>query len=215
MGSDGGSDRTLVDSVTDRGPTGHSGAVTNASHRAARTGTPWDEPAPTIEQLYELHFDFIWRSLRRLGVPDGALDDAVQEVFITAYHRLESFEGRSSVRSWLFGIAIHVAQRSYRTARRRPDRALEEVASLGTSQGPHDAAEHAEAIRLVYELLDGLDLDRRAIFVLAELEEMTGPEIADALGVELNTVYSRLRAARRDFNSALARHRARDRWRQP
>ena len=133
--------------MTDRGTTGHSGAVTNASHRAARTGTPWEEPAPTIEQLYERNFDFIWRSLRRLGVPDAALDDAVQEVFITAYHRLESFEGRSSVRSWLFGIAIHAAQRSYRAARLRPERALVEVAEVGTARGPHDAAEHAEAIR--------------------------------------------------------------------
>ena len=188
----------------------HSGLVTHSSHRAARAGSQWDQPNPTIEQLYEHHFDFIWRSLRRLGVSDEALDDAVQEVFITAYRALDSFEGRSSVRSWLFGIAIHVARRAYRTAQRRHERALGTVPDLAGGRGPHEAVEHREAVGLFYELLDSLELNRRGVFVLAELEEMTGPEIADALGVELNTVYSRLRAARRDFNSALARHRARN-----
>jgi len=189
--------------------------VNTAPSQTSKGDESCADPLPGLEELYELHFDFIWRSLRRLGVSDGALDDAVQEVFITAHQRLESFEGRSSVRSWLFGIAIHVAQRAHRTAQRQPVGDLPDGLLESPTRGPHDLAEQNESVRLLYQLISGMDLERRAVFVLAELEEMTAPEIADALGIPVNTVYSRLRVARRDFNAALARHRARDCWRQP
>jgi RNA polymerase sigma-70 factor (ECF subfamily) len=189
--------------------------VNTAPSQTSKGDESCADPLPGLEELYERHFDFIWRSLRRLGVADGALDDAVQEVFITAYQRLDAFEGRSSVRSWLFGITIHVAQRAHRNAKRQPVGEANEARLEACASGPHDLAEHNESVRLLHQLISAMDLERRAVFVLTELEEMTAPEIADALGIPVNTVYSRLRIARRDFNAALARHRARDRWRQP
>ena len=167
----------------------------------------------TWEELYEEHFDFVWRSLRRLGVPVSGLDDAAQEVFLVAFRRASNFEGRSTLKTWLFGIAYNVARHSARDGIRREEPLPENVASAATNQ--EEAMSRAEAVRALYEVLDGLDADKRAVFVMAELEEMTAPEISDISGIPLNTVYSRLRAARSDFDVALRRRRARDEWRRP
>src|SRR5882672_886762 len=168
------------------------------------------ETPPTFEALYEEHFDFVWRSLRRLGIPAPSIDDAVQDVFLVVHRRLGEFEGRSSVKTWLFGIALRVASVHRRAAARRPTEPLtEEPADAAAPPAAEALSEAREAARLVHQLLDCLDEDRRAVFVLSELEQMTAPEISMALGVNLNTVYSRLRLARRDFDAALARHRAR------
>jgi RNA polymerase sigma-70 factor (ECF subfamily) len=168
------------------------------------------DAAPSFEVVYEEHFDFVWRSLRRLGIADAQVDDAVQDVFVVVHRRLGEFEGRSTMKTWLFGIALRVASVHRRTAARRPTEPLDEDLPDQAGNLPADAlSEAAEAARLVHRLLDCLDEDRRAVFVLAELEQMTAPEISVALGVNLNTVYSRLRLARRDFDAALARHRAR------
>ena len=72
-----------------------------------------------------------------------------------------------------------------------------------------------EAVRTLHTILDELDDEKREVFVLAELEQMTVPEIADAVEANVNTVYSRLRAARREFDQAVLRHRAREQWREP
>jgi RNA polymerase sigma-70 factor (ECF subfamily) len=173
---------------------------------------------PAVEaswsDFYEQHFEFVWRSLRRLGVPQASVDDATQEVFIVAFRREGEFEGRSSVKSWLFGIALFVARRSARTASRRRAEELPECLVDSRGLNPQESAARTEAIRALYRVLDELDADKRAVFVMAELEQMTAPEIAEATQTPLNTVYSRLRMARMDFDKALARHRARDEWRQ-
>lgn len=165
-----------------------------------------------FEDVYEEHFEFVWRSVRRLGVPDAAVDDAVQDVFVVVHRRGSEFEGRSSVRTWLFGIVVHVA-RAYR--RRKSLDAVADPDTLEDSgrRGPQAAAEAAEAMRVLYEVLDTLDDDKREVFVLMELEEMTAPEAADVLSVKLNTVYTRLRAARRDVDAEVQRRAARDEWR--
>jgi RNA polymerase sigma-70 factor (ECF subfamily) len=167
---------------------------------------------PTWEELYEQHFDFVWRSLRRLGVAPSLLDDAAQEVFIVAFRRSGEFEGRSTLKTWLFGIAWNVARHAARSSVRREEPLPEHVVSPAASQ--EERASRAEAVRTLYDVLDGLDAEKRAVFVMAELEEMTAPEIAEITAVPLNTVYSRLRAARADFDVALKRRRARDEWRQ-
>lgn len=174
----------------------------------------------SFEQVYGEHFAFVWRSVRRLGVADEQVDDVVQEVFLVVYQRLGSFEGRSSMRTWLFGITLGLV-RNHRRALRRKRAALPgasgpvEVEALRDRREvePHARAEKAEAVRILYGILDELDDDRRAVFVMAELEQLPVPEMAEALGVNINTVYSRLRAARRDVNEAVARVRARDGWR--
>jgi RNA polymerase sigma-70 factor, ECF subfamily len=162
--------------------------------------------------LYDAHFDFVWRSLRRLGVPLHALDDAAQEVFLVALRRHDEFEGRSAIKTWLFGIAWNVARSLARSPSRREE-ALPDGVADAQELGPQEAASRSEAIRMLYALLDELESERRAVFVMSELEEMSAPEIAEITGTPLNTVYSRLRAARSDFDAALKRRRARDDWR--
>src|SRR5271166_2674926 len=171
----------------------------------------------TFEDVYGGHFEFVFRSARRLGVDPSAVDDVVQETFLVAHRRLEEFEGRSSLRTWLFGILRRIVRDHRRTARRKsPERAPGDRVDLealrSREAGPHERAEEAEAVRILYALLDALDEDKREVFVLAELEQMRVPEIADAIDVNLNTVYTRLRAARRLFEKAVAERRARDPW---
>jgi RNA polymerase sigma-70 factor (ECF subfamily) len=165
---------------------------------------------PSIVEVYEAHVDFVWRSARRLGVAEHMLDDAVQDVFLAAHRRLPDFEGRASVRTWLFAIAIRVVRDYRRRARRKPWTPLfGEDPPDSHQRGPEALAMQGQATQLLRELLEQLDDGKREVLVLTELEHMTAPEISAALGLNVNTVYARLRAARRELNAALARHRAR------
>ncbi len=163
-------------------------------------------PRLRFEKVYEAEFDFAWRSLRRLGVPPPALEDAAQDLFVVVNRRLNEFEGRSSLRTWIFSIAIRVAkEHARRHARQRLPVDLEPPQ---VPRPPHELMEQTEAVALLDRLLGLLDEDRRAVFVLAELEQMSVPEIATAIGANVNTVYTRLRAARQRFNQLLSEHRA-------
>lgn len=167
--------------------------------------------ALTFEGVYEEHFEFVWRSVRRLGIDDDAMDDVVQEVFLVVYRRLADFEGRSSVKTWLFGIALRVARTHRRGLARKGglDPLPPQMADVD-QKGPEAAASQNEARRMLDRLLGELDEDKRAVFVLSELEQMTAPEIAEAIGVKVNTVYSRLRAARTAFEAAVQRQKAKE-----
>lgn len=157
-----------------------------------------------FDQVYEAEFDFVWRSLRLLGVPPNAVEDATQDVFSVVSRRLGGFEGRSSLRTWLFAILQRVAANQRRTTRRkeRPLAPLEEgVASLAPTQ--HSQLEAAESIDLVQRFSDTLDTDRRAVFVLALLEELPAPEVSEVLGIPVNTVYSRVRHLREGLRRML------------
>jgi RNA polymerase sigma-70 factor (ECF subfamily) len=168
---------------------------------------------PAFEAVYDAHFPYIWRAVQRLGVHPSHVDDVVQEVFLTAHRKLGSFEGRSGLRTWLYGIALRTA-RAYRRRVARDGPVLETVTvPAPVASRPDARAEHAQAVRVVNGLLDALEDDQREVFVLTELEQLSAPEIAEALGLKLNTVYSRLRRAREAFAAAAARYRAKDRWR--
>ena len=157
---------------------------------------------PDLATLFRGHFDFVWRVARSLGVPSAALDDTVQDVFLTVHRRLHEFEGRSSLQTWIYAI-------TYRTAlnyRRRDQRQrCEEIVVEPETElpGPGERLERARAGRFVMQFLDGVSADKRDVFVLSVLEELTAPEVAEILGVKLNTVYSRLRLVRADFKLAL------------
>lgn len=175
---------------------------------------------PTFEDVYDAHFAFVWRSARALGVPPHAVDDVAQEIFVTVHKRLDDFEGRSSVRTWLYGIARNVVRAHRRTAKKHAPGAPStdlpiDPDSLGDApeNGPEQRAARAEAARVLVTLLDTLSDDQREVFVLAELEQLRAQEIADMLQENVNTVSSRLRLAREAFAEAAARHRARDAWR--
>jgi RNA polymerase sigma-70 factor, ECF subfamily len=174
---------------------------------------------PTFDDVYDEHFAFVWRSARALGVPDHAVDDVAQEIFVTVHARLDDFEGRSSLRTWIYGIARNVV-RAHRRAGRKHDRGSPNEGPVDPDslfdpreKDPENRAARAQAARVLVALLDTLDDDKREVFVLAELEQLTVPEIADMLAEKPNTVYSRLRLAREAFAAATERHRARDTWR--
>jgi RNA polymerase sigma-70 factor (ECF subfamily) len=165
-----------------------------------------------VGALYEDYFGFVWRNLVRMGVPQDSLEDAAQEVFLVVHRRGESFdERRSSVQSWLVGIVIHVARNRRRALRRgwwrltavREEEVLCAVPS--DAAGPAELVAKQEAAVLLSRVLEALDDNKRAIFVLVDIEQLTVPEAAAALGINLNTAYARLRAARIEFQRALKR----------
>ena len=176
-----------------------------AAHRAVVKGaSPDASVAHSFEALYSQHFDFVWRSLRRLGVRPALVEDAVQDTFVVLHRRLANLREGASPKAFLFGIALRVAHDYRRSARRKGADRLDVDAAVSKDAGPFDRAVKAEAVRLIERFLESLDQDKRAVFALAELEEMTAPEISEALGVNLNTVYSRLRMARERFVAFVA-----------
>jgi len=182
---------------------------------AERPRTPAQGALPPFEEVYDTYFPYVWRSVQRLGVPASQADDAVQEVFIVVHRRLAEFEGRSSLKTWLYGIALRVARLHRARHRRDEGRDGGDAYALGAPESarPDERAANAEAARIVQDLLASLDEDQREVFVLAELEQLSAPEIAQALDVKLNTVYSRLRLARAAFAASAERVRAKDSWR--
>lgn len=175
--------------------------------------TPEDTPqsagktssVPHFAVVYDEHLAFVWRSVRRLGVPQDLVDDVVQDVFVIVFRRLHTFRELSSIRTWLFGILRRVVRdrrRSYQRVHRVEtpwDDGIEEFDPASS----FDRLEQHQAGRIVRQLLAKLDDDKREVFILAELEEMTVPEIATATGTNQNTVYSRLRASRKQFEEML------------
>jgi RNA polymerase sigma-70 factor, ECF subfamily len=176
---------------------------------------------PQFHAVYDDCFELAWRTARRLGVPAHAIEDVVQEVFFTVHRRLGDFEGRSSVKTWVYAIALHVVRHHRRSWIRKdaPCTTLPEglVDELPDRRGPSplQAAELRDEVRFLDDLLRTLDDEKREVFVLAYLEQQTAPEIAEILGENENTIYSRLRAAKSQFDQALGRHRARDARRGP
>lgn len=168
-------------------------------------GTPY--AAPTFDDLYTDHFRFVWRSLRRLGVAEPALDDASQEVFVAVHRHLHEYVPRSSPKAWLFAIARRVASDHRRKVRRKGGLApLSDNAEASSSEGPHESAARNQAARVVHEFLEQLAPEQREVFILSELEQMTAPEIAEALAVNPNTVYTRVRTTRQALHAFVLRH---------
>lgn len=157
--------------------------------------------------LYREQFDFVFRNLRRLGVPAEQVDDAVQDVFMVVLRRLDQYQAGSHPKAWLFAIALRVA-RNYRRSMRRKDSRLSaidgDVFSASSEHDPFERAARTEAVRLLHAFLERIHEDKRSVFIMTELEQMSAPEIADALHVNLNTIYARIRAARREFEQAVA-----------
>ncbi len=166
---------------------------------------------PDFETLYDGHVDFVWRSARRLGVAERHLEDVVQEVFLVVHKKLDAFEGRSALRSWLYGITLLVVRNHRRTVRRKPLHLSEDAtialenAPVSDRERPDVASETQELRATLRRVLDGLPDDLREVLVMAELEQMSGPDIAAATGLKTATVYGRLRTARAAFDAALKR----------
>ena len=166
--------------------------------------------------VYRDCHDSVWRTLDALGVERALVDDATQDVFMVVHRRLGDYDGHTPVRRWVLGIARNVAlkyrERSSRAARHlRPLDGPDELPAteLAAAGSPvEDTLARQEAAGWVERFLASLDPDKRAVFVLCEVEGLSAPEAAEVLDVKLNTIYSRLRAARQQFEQAIARHRA-------
>lgn len=163
----------------------------------------------TFERVYREHFEFVWRTLRALGVRESALDDALQDVFIVVHRRLPEFQGRASVRTWTYEIARRVALR-YRSRAARDAARHTELPPLVTHDDLDDALDQAMAADVMKKFLWELDEDRRQAFVLSEFGELPGREIAETLDVNMNTIYARIRSARTELDRLAKRMHAHD-----
>ena len=160
-----------------------------------------------LAEIHDAHAPFVFRTLQRLGVQESDLDDAVQEVFVVVHRKLDTFRGSATITTWLYGVALRVAYRFRRTTRRRresPDE-LDQTHVPDSQPGPDSVAVEREARRQLAEVLAGMDPAKRAVLVMFELERLSTAEIAAELGVPPGTVYSRLSAARAQFQRAVAR----------
>jgi RNA polymerase sigma-70 factor, ECF subfamily len=174
---------------------------------------PAGHAVPPFETIYNQYFDFVWAMTLRLGVARAATDDVVQEIFMVVHARLSTLREPASLRSWIYGIVRRTVSDHHRSQRTRAafGSTFEAEASLRqpSQQTPLDLTEQSDQVKVLQSLLDELDPAKREVFVLAELEELSVPEIAEALEIPLNTAYSRLRLAREAFEQRLARHVAR------
>lgn len=170
----------------------------------ARTSSP--AAVQRLEAMVKLHFDVVWRSLRRLGVPDGSVDDAAQQVFMVAARKLETIEAGGE-KPYLMGIAVRVASDARRTQARRRE-VSDDLAGdpVDPQASPEDLVDQKRARQLLDRVLSMMPMDLRAAFTLFEIEGMSVPEVATALGIPGGTAASRLRRAREEFRELVRRH---------
>lgn len=184
-----------------------------ADERASGVGAARPvNPGDRLRVLVDTNFDFIWRSLRRLGVSRADSDDGAQRVFVVASRRLADIEPGKE-RAFLFSAAYRIAREMRRASARRPEASLDDVDLADPAPNPEQFADRRQARALLDEVLDALPLESRTVFVLFEMEELSMPEIALLLDVPVGTAASRLRRARELFRAAAARVRARAEFR--
>lgn len=158
-----------------------------------------------FRDVFREHAPFVWRVLRRLGVREADVEDLCQEVFVIVHRKLPEFEGRSSVRTWIYGIALRVASDHRRRAHVRREQPTERVPEERRSAPQLRELEREQAKALLDAALAELDDDKRAVFVLYEIEQLEMKEVAEAVGCPLQTAYSRLHAARKRVAETLER----------
>lgn len=176
------------------------GAESQHSPPEVSKSTPAD-----FQSIYREHYPHIWRFLLHLGVRKSDVPDVTHNVFLIAYRKLDEFEQRSTIRTWLCGIALRVARSFMRSARVRLEvSATDTLHDEPVSESLLDRSRQDGQLELAHRLLATLSSEQREVFVLHELEQMTGTEIATLMGTSLGTVRSRLRRARESFRKQLA-----------
>jgi RNA polymerase sigma-70 factor, ECF subfamily len=186
--------------------------VSTARHPLFRTGTLMTatRSSTTFEEIYDEHVEYLWRAALRLGLDEAAAEDVVQQVFIVAFRRLDDFEGRASMRTWLFRILLRQCREHRRLLARKSPHVFAESGVdpdelIAAADAPDVALARTEAGRLVQRFLEQLGDEKADVFLLMEVEKKTGPEVAALLELPLPTVYSRQRAARQQFESFVDR----------
>jgi RNA polymerase sigma-70 factor (ECF subfamily) len=166
--------------------------------------------APAFRAVFEAEFDYVFHTLYRLGVRRADLEDLTHEVFVAVHRALADYDPARPLRPWLFGIAFRIASTHRRRAhhrREQPDERAGEAPDATPLADEQLAGE--ESRRLLLAALDALPIERRAVVVMHDLDGCSAPEIAGAIGVPLNTVYSRLRLGREQLGAAVKRLRLR------
>jgi RNA polymerase sigma-70 factor, ECF subfamily len=161
-----------------------------------------------VTAIVRAHHDFIWRLLRRLGIPEANVDDTLQQVFCIAARRVDDI-APGSERSFLFGSAMRVASDQRRRDAQRENPTAVPADQIDPQPSPEELVDTRRKRALLDEILDGMTLELRTVLVLFELEQMTKSEVAELLAIPVGTAVSRLRRAREEFKAAVQRHRAR------
>ena len=160
--------------------------------------------AEEFSAVYRVDFPFVVNSLRRLGIHQDDLEDLTHEVFMTALRRRDSYDSQRPIRAWLFGIAFRLAADFKRLVRHSRELPLERSAEVPDSgMSPDEAAVSNQDRQLVLAALARIELSRRGVFIMHDIEGIAVPEIAQALDIPVGTAYSRLRRARIEFADAV------------
>jgi RNA polymerase sigma-70 factor (ECF subfamily) len=167
-----------------------------------------DDAEVRFQALFDAGFHYIWNTVRRMGVAPCDLEDVTHDVFIDVYRKIDHYDPARPLRPWLFAFAFRAASEYRRRVRRRAE-VMSDLEPADRSPLADQVLIEGENRALVARALDAIDLDRRAVFVMHDLDDMAVPEIARALEIPLNTAYSRLRVAREEFVRALKRTRKR------
>jgi RNA polymerase sigma-70 factor (ECF subfamily) len=194
-------------------PAGHTVVVEQAIATITKDEATEVVPSLDVTQVYAAHADMVWSTLQRLGVHPADLEDVLQEVFVVVHQRLHTFDHSAKITTWLFGICLRVTSHYRRRAFRRyeqPTEVVPEDDSAPPDIDPEQAAADRQWRQRLHEILDKMDPDKRVVFVMFEVDELPCDEIAARLGIPEGTVYSRLHAARQQFEKHAARLRARD-----
>lgn len=163
--------------------------------------------AASLREVFVNHLGYVWRLARAFGVPAEDADDVAQEVFLVVHQKLHTFQRERSLPAWLFGITRNVVLNRKRAHTRR-ERRLSAILPPQPPREPEASLELRQAAAFMQEFIDGLDVDKRIVFLLADVEGFTASEIAETLEIPLGTVFSRLRAARLKLEQFTQRLRA-------
>jgi RNA polymerase sigma-70 factor (ECF subfamily) len=164
-----------------------------------------DERRAQLRRIFDGDFDYVWASLRRLGIPDRDLEDLSQEVFVQVYRKIDDYDPARPIRPWLFAFMFRCASDWRRRAWRRLEVLGNALEPADTTLGAEETMARAEDLDLALGALECVDIDRRAVFILYELDGYPMKEIAASLGIPVFTGYSRLRVAREEFEAAAQR----------
>ncbi len=157
-----------------------------------------------FQAIFAAEFSYVCRALRRLGVRQADLEDQAQEVFVSVHAKFDGYDRSRPIRPWLFAFAFRAASNYQRLARHRHERSAE-LAEAESAHTPEVLLADRQKQELVLSALEGVPLERRSALIMHDIDGFSAPEIADALAVPVNTVYSRVRVARDEFRAALKR----------
>ena len=177
-----------------------------SAHQASLPDSITDATAPpAFARVFEEQFSYVWSTLRRFGVAPSDVEDLTQEVFVRVHARLIQYDPERPIRPWLFGIALGVASNHVRLARHRNEVVAETTHVGDPSLGADECLAKVQERALVHEALQSVPIHQRAVLILHEMDGCTIPDVAVALGIGLNTAYSRLRLGREAFRTSMMR----------